>query len=271
MYVQALAEEMIMTTAAQTGLVMPNGAPLRRAPMQGIRFLFHGVPKAGKSSIADTGPVPRLTLDAEDAALWTPSRKIYWNPSRETCPVPDGTWDTCVVIIHDYNELFSLLRILQAGRHPFNSVAMDSVTTIQDRVIRSLAGIRKVERDQWGQLLRIVNNLIGGYGDLVTHPLRPVWAVTFVCGSEYDQNTRKMRPMLQGASQRHVPYVPELEGWVYAAPDGTRHVWSGPSDDYETGNRLWGRLPDDMQLGYPGVVPGWTLESMVSQALGLAA
>jgi hypothetical protein len=261
---------MTMTTA-QSQLVMPNGAPVRRAPMQGMRLLIHGLPKAGKSSLADTGPAPRLVLDVETAAMWTPSRKVFWNPARETCPVPDGTWDTCVVIIHDYNELFTLLRFLQAGRHPFNSISMDSVTTIQQRVINSLAGIRKVERDQWGQLLRVINNVIGGYGDLVTHPVRPVWAVTFVCGTALDYTSRKWRPLLQGQSQSYVPYVPEVEGWVYAAPDGSRHMWIGPSNEYETCDRLWGRLPMDMQLGYPGMVAGWTVESMVSQALGLAA
>ena len=263
---------MIMTVQVfqQPGqLALPNGWHGYQPPMQGIRFLLHGHQKAGKTSLGDSGPRPVLLLDAEQAGLWTPSRKITWDPSRETCPVPDGSWDTCVVRVSDYQGPMSLLQLLQSGRHPFNSVTMDSTSSVQQRAIMSMAGMRKMERDQWGQLLRIINAMITGYGDLVTNPVRKVWAVTFITGTAFDHASRKWRPMLQGQSRDFVPYVPEMTGWVYAAGDNTRHLWIGPSNDYETGNRLWGRLPDDMQLGYPGVVPGWTIETMVSQALGL--
>jgi hypothetical protein len=250
--------------------IQPNGLAVAQQAVrkpQGISLLVHGVAKAGKSSIGDTGPVPRLILDVETASFWTPSRKAYWDFKRQTCPAADGSWDTCIVTIHDYTDLYGLLEFLNKGQHPFNSASMDSVTEIQQRVVWSLAGTGKMKQDDWGALLRHVNGIIRGYRDLLTHPTRPLWSVVYIAGTHFDQRQGRFRPLVQGSSQDYLPYVPDLLGWIEAAPDGTRHLWTGPSQLHETGERLWGRLPYDMQLGYPGKVPGWTVESMVSHVL----
>jgi hypothetical protein len=154
-----------------------------------------------------------------------------------------------------------------SGQHPFNSVCVDSVPTIAQRIMMSLAGYRKMERDHWGMLLRQTLGMIWKYRDLLYHPYHPVWAVTFLAGAHWDDKMRKWRPILSGQSADLVPYVPDFTGWLEAAPDGSRHLWIGPSPMHETGERLWGRLPYDMVIGYPGRVPGWTIESMVQQVI----
>jgi hypothetical protein len=260
---------MTMAGQAQTAYyAQPNGAqapPQRRK--QGPVLLVHGWQKAGKSSLGDSGPRPVLTLDVETAAMFTPSRKVFWNPVREPVPVADGSWDTCVVLVHEFATLDATLQVMNRGQHPFNSVNVDSVPSIQQRVMMAAAGYGKMERDDWGKLLRQTTGIIWGFKDLVTHPTRQVWAVTFVCQTHFDHRQGKFRPFLMGQSADYVPYIPDLEGWVYIAPDGSRRMWCGPSDQYETGNRLWGRLPDDMQLGYPGMVEGWTVETMAQRVL----
>jgi len=265
--------------AIPAGLAQPNGQPAATRQMQGLSSLFFGIYKVGKSSLGDTGPEPVLALDSETAASWTPSTKIYWNPLREQVPSwpcdpraasprnPEGRWHTCVVVVQDYNLLHTTHKILNTGQHPFNSVTIDSVPTIQQRVMMSLAGYKKMERDHWGMVLRQVMGLIWSYRDLLTHPYRPVWAVTFIAGAHWDDRMRKWRPILSGQAADLTPYVPDLTGWLEAAPDGRRHLWIGPSPIHETGNRLWGRLPDDMVVGYPGRVEGWTIESMVAQVI----
>lgn len=266
-----------MTQVAAYGAVPVNGQASRR--QQGISLMVHGFQKQGKSSIADSGPRPVICLDVEVASYWTPSRKIYWNPLRETVPAwpadpraahagnPEGMWDTCIVLTHSYEILRQVNQVLATGQHPFNSVSVDSVPNVQQRVMMALAGTGKMERDQWGILLRQTMAMIMGFRDLLTHPVRPVWAVTFVCQTHYDRRTGKWRPYLAGQAADLVPYQPDVTGWLYTADDGTRHLWSGPSREYETGERLWGRLPHDMQLGYPGAVQGWTVETMVQQVL----
>jgi hypothetical protein len=246
---------------------------------QGLSLGVQGYQKQGKSSLGDTGPRPTLILDVETASFWTPSRKVYWDFKRETCPAwpadqraaragnPDGLWDTCIVIIHDYHDLYKLLEFLVKGLHPFNSVSMDSVTEIQQRIMWQLAGSGKMQQDDWGTLLRHVNGIIRGYRDLITHPTNKIWSVVYIMGTHFDKRMGKFRPLVQGSSQDYLPYVPDALGWLEAGPDGSRWLHIGPSPLYETGDRLWGRLPWDMQIGYPGMVPGWTLESMVTHLL----
>lgn len=243
---------------------LANGAPARRA--QGLCIGVHAFPKMGKSSVADTGPEPRLIVDAEQAGFWTPSRKIYWDPARQTVPVPDGSWQTCVALVKDIDTLFAINRVMYGGQHPFNSISVDSVPSVAHRAMMAMAGRRKMERDDWGQLLRDILQVVVGYKDLLTHPTNPVWSVTYVFPTHYDHRTRKWRPWLQGQSADLVPYQFDIMGWMYKA-GGEHRLWSGPSDSYETGNRLWGRLPDDMVIGHPGMVPGWTVETMVEQAI----
>jgi len=243
-----------------------NGTPPARR-QQGLSLMVHALYKSGKSSLGDSGPVPRLVMDVETAAFWTPSRKVYWDPARQTCPVPDGTWDTCIVIIHSFAELKSMLEFLNRGQHPFNSVTLDSVTTIQQRIMYQLAGDRKMERDQWYAMLRMVNMIISGYRDLITHPYRPVWAVTYVCGTHWDARMGKFRPLLQGQASDYLPYVPDVLGWIEVRPDRSRTLLIGPSPVHETGERVWGRLPLEMPIGYPGRIPGWTVEDMVLQVI----
>jgi hypothetical protein len=262
-----------MTVAAyqQPQLAQANGHPVPAAyGLNGIRLGIHGWQKAGKSSIGNTGPRPVCYLDSEQGAQWLPpGPRITWDPARMTVPAWDGIWETCVVPVYDHEVPFRVLEILRTGRHPFNSVTLDSTSNLQQRTMMGMRGLKQFQLQDWGQLLRIVNQMITGYGDLVSNPVRKVWAVTFIAGTKFDHQTGRWRMMLQGQSQDYVPYVPEIEGWVYTAGPGDHHMYIASDREFEAGNRLWGRLPDDMKLGYPGLVPGWTITDMVTQALGL--
>src|SRR5882724_1021856 len=83
---EARHREMTMTQV-QAYTAQPNGlvVPAQRR-QQGLSIMTFGHMKQGKTSWGDTGPAPRFILDVENAAYWTPSRKIYWNPLRETVP-----------------------------------------------------------------------------------------------------------------------------------------------------------------------------------------
>jgi AAA domain len=258
----------------------PNGyqlavpaAPGRRA--QGISMLFHGHPKRGKSTLADSGPRPTLILDVEGTSYWTLSRKIYWDPQRETVPTwpqdaravsPDGYWDSCVVIVRDYKDAHQVKKVLDSGAHPFNSIDIDGVSEFQQRVMDSVAGTSKMSWDDWGVLLRQVQGLVRGYRDLIHHPTRPVWAITMTAGTHWDNKRGMWRPLLQGASSDYVPYYPDLVGWLDVAPDGSRHLLAGPHPQYETGSRFGERLPYSLQLAYPGY-PGWAVTDILTQVL----
>jgi len=246
--------------------------------MQGICCLFHAFAKQGKSCVADSGWPPRLTMDLEGGAFWTPSRKVYWEPARETCPAwpcdpravtpgnPEGYWDTCIVITRTYGDLKAMRYFLERGQHPFNSVTLDSVSEMQQRFTDELAADKKMERDHWYAMLRWVNQTLRGYRDLITHPVKPVWSVSLVCGTHWDDRAKKWRPLLQGQSKDYVPYYPDILAWIEAQPDGRRDMIIGPHPSIETGERVGGRLPGALTIAYPGW-PGWTLADMVRQVL----
>lgn len=245
-----------------------NPAAFVRPPQprkaQGLSFLVHGMPKAGKSTFADSGPVPRVTLDVEGSSYWTPSRKIYWDPMREQVPHYDGSWDTAIVLVREARTVMEVYRVLDSGRHPFNSCGMDSVTEVQQRVIDDLTRGQQMDRDKWGALLRQVNSMVRAYRDLITHPVKPLWTVTFVAGTHLKEG--RWRPLVQGGAQDFLPYYVDVLGYLGAERDGRRLMFIGPHPSYETGERLGGRLPNIMQIG-DASHPGYTAETMLKQVL----
>lgn len=267
--VRAAAPEMAQVQAQQMQRLAAAGAPVGlngQRKKQGLSFLLHADAKAGKSTLADSGPAPRLIMDIEGTAYWTPSRKVYWNPMQSPPPQPDGTWDSCIALIRQAREIDQVYRVLQSGRHPFNSLSVDSMTEMQQRVIDDLSpGSGKVDRDNWGVILRKITAMARAYRDLITHPVKPLWSVSFVAGTV--MHNGKWRPMVQGQSRDFLPYYVDILGYIHANPDNTRDLLIGPHPMYETGERVGGRLPYAMRLGYPGRVPGWTIEDMLTQVL----
>jgi len=249
--------------------VQANGQPVPVALYRprGLSFAIHGIWKVGKSGFGCSGPLPVLLVDIE-AAQPPPGRKIYWDPARQTVPRWDGSWDICVVMINDVGQIYALERILKSGQHDFNSISVDSVPMVAQRAMMAMAGTKKMERDDWGVLLRHIIGIVIGFKDLLVHPTKQVWAVTFIFPTHYDVKTRKMRPWLQGQAQDLMPYQADVIGYMYQDQQG-RHMWIGPSDHYESGNRLWGALPLDMIIGHLGISDGWTAETMVERVIAV--
>ena len=252
----------------------------QRQRLQGLSFFVHGQAKAGKSSLGDSGPQPRLIVDVEGTSIWTPSRKTHWNPLRETAPQLDRhmtagygqtsftpSWESCIVIAQEADTVFQTYQTLVSGRHPFNSLSMDSVTEVQQRVIDTLAkGFTKIERDAWNGLLRRVMKMARDYRDLINNPVKPLWSVTFISGTHRNINTGRWEPLLQGQIQDYFPYYVDVLAYLGAMPNGERHLLIGPHPEYATGERVGGRLPYSAQIGYPGR-PGYSIETMVQQVL----
>jgi hypothetical protein len=265
---------------SQPAVAIGQAHPARaRQRKQGLSFLLHAPAKAGKSSLADSGPAPRLIMDIEGTSWLTPSRKAYWDPMREPPPQQERhltagygqpsvtvAWESCIVLIRAAREIDRVYQVLNSGRHPFNALSVDSVTEMQQRVIDELSpGTGKVDRDQWGILLRKINSMVRAYRDLLTHPSRPLWSVVFVAGTT--EHNGKWRPMVQGQARDSLPYYVDILGYLHANADNTRDLLIGPHPSFETGERVGGRLPYSLRIGYPGRVQGWTIEDMLKQVL----
>lgn len=211
----------------------------------GINLLCFGPSKCGKSWLGDTTPAPRLVLDAEAGSRFTPSKKIYWDPVNQPPPVPDGTWDTALVVVRDLRTIQKAYEWAQSGKHPFRSVICDSVSEIQQKVVDDIAGTRQMQQQDWGQLLRVVTDLIRRFRDLITHPTNPLDAVLVIAMAR--QRDGQWEPYVQGQLATTLPYFFDL--CVYYAPvphpetgEIIRRLFVGPFPGYVTGERVGGAL-----------------------------
>lgn len=224
-----------------------------------LGLLLHGGSKVGKTRLASTSPKPLLVLDAEGGSRFLknplpgqePLRLIEWDPSQWAPPVYDGTWDVCVVFVRNYSTMTTVYGWLDSGKHDFASVAIDSLSEVQQRCIDGLVGVNQMKTQDWGALLRELSSLVRKFRDLTFHPTKPLKAVTLVAMSR--QIDGKYVPYAQGQLQTTLPYYMDVIAYleVMQLDDGSntgvtqphRVLLLSPSDRYEAGDRT-GMLPE---------------------------
>jgi hypothetical protein len=212
--------------------------------VRGLTILVHGDSKSGKSWFGDTTPAPRLVLDAEAGSRFTPSKKIPWNVAADAPPEYDGTWDTAIVSVRDYQDVKRAYEWLNSGKHPFKSVVLDSISEIQQRCVDAIAGSDIMKTQDWGTLLREVSGTVRKFRDLVTHPVMPLESVVMIAMSR--DSDGKKTPYVQGQLATTLPYYLDIVGYMKPIPDETgalhRYMMIQPSDEYVSGERVGGRL-----------------------------
>ena len=236
-----------------------------------LSILVHGESGIGKSWLGDTAPYPRLIIDLEGRARYTPSGpKVYWNPKTDAPPLADGTWSTCVVVVTDYDDLNLVYQWLRSGQHHFKSFVIDSVMEAQKRCIDAISGTAALQTQDWGEVLRKLEALIRSYRDLLLIPTNPVEVACFIVGSVDADGTR--RPLLQGQLKTTVPYYLDVVGYMFMNPDaqGTlvRSMLIQPAPGYvaKDGTHV-------LSQTYGSVIQNPSLEAMhdILKAAGLPA
>jgi AAA domain len=216
-----------------------------------LTMMVYGESKVGKSTFAITAPYPRLMLDVEGGHRFLPIKVKYWDPLRESPPVADGTWDTCVVIVHTYETVIKSYEWLQSGQHQFKSLIIDSISELQVKCMDSIAGTEAMKMQQWGELLRHMGALLRDLRDLTMHPTTPLEAVVLTAMAKQDKDGR-YRPYLQGQLAVQAPYFYDILGAItidtMKNPDPmqpdyrVRRMLVERTPEYEAGERVQGRL-----------------------------
>jgi hypothetical protein len=179
-----------------------------------LTMLVHGESGVGKSWLADTVPAPRLILDSEGRAKYTPSGpKIGWDVRTGAPPAYDGTWETCVASVPDFETMTLAYQWLRSGQHHFTSVVVDSLMEIQKRCMDQVAGVNQMQTQDWGTLLRELERVVRGYRDLTLIPTNNTSVVVFIVGSKNSDG--KMIPLLQGALRDTVAYYLDVVGYLF--------------------------------------------------------
>lgn len=214
-------------------------------------MLVYGESGAGKSTFAVTAPYPRLLLDVESGYRFLPIKRVMWDPMTQSPPVADGSWDTCVVVVHDYNTVLKVHDWLRSGQHQFRSLIIDSISELQDRLLTQLAGEEQVKMQQWGEVLRKMGALLRNIRDLTTHPTNPLESIVLTAMAKQDSEG-VYRPYLQGQLAVQAPYLYDILGALaietFPHPDPTQPAYSARrmyierTPKYEAKERVQGRL-----------------------------
>lgn len=227
-----------------------------------LTMMVYGESKVGKSTLAVTAPYPRLMLDVEGGHRFLPINVKYWDPLREEPPVADGTWDTCVVNVRDYDVVIKAFQWLQLGKHQFKSLIIDSISELQVKCMDQIAGKNQMQMQQWGELLRHMGALLRDLRDLTMHPTAPLEAVVLTAMAKADKDGR-LRPYLQGQLAVQAPYFYDVLGYLdietVPNPDPTqpayrvRRMHVERNDRFEAGERVQGRLGGVVEQGDLGI------------------
>lgn len=242
-------------------------------PVRGraLSILVHADTKVGKSTFGATAPRPILLLDAEAAHRFLLARKVFWNPLTDgPPPVPDGSWDICVVIVRDYATLRSAVSYLEVGQHYFESVVIDSISEIQKKAKDDVSGGGpEMDQRKWGEILWHMETLIRKLRDLTEHPTRPITALVLTAMTE--QRDGKWKPYVQGQLRTTLPYFIDVVGYMFVKaglvvdptappPPPIRVMLTRPHMQFEAGERVQGRLPEFIEDRCVNVQ--WMLDSV---------
>lgn len=187
-----------------------------------ISMLIYGPSGIGKSRLANTAPAPRLILDVEGGSRFLPGHKIRWKPLEEKPPEADGTWETCTVILQDWQTAQTVMQWLRSGQHGFRSVVIDSLTELQKRCADAISSAtEQFDQRTWGVLLRDVELFVRQFRDLNEHPVMPV-ECTVITALEVQRDGR-FTPAVQGALVRSLPAFLDIVGYLYVEPTPDGH------------------------------------------------
>jgi hypothetical protein len=228
-----------------------------------LTMLVYGLSKVGKSTFAVTAPYPRLMLDVEGGHRFLPINVKYWDPLREAPPVADGTWDTCVVEVNDYDTVLRAYAYLQAGQHQFKSIIIDSISELQDKLFEKLAGREQIKMQQWGEVLRNMGGLLRDLRDLTMHKTNHLEAIVLTAMATQDKDG-VYHPYLQGQLKVQAPYFYDILGAIVKEtvpnpdpmqqPYTVRRMLVDRTPQWEAGERVQGRLGTVVEQGDLGVV-----------------
>lgn len=215
-----------------------------------LSILVHGHSKVGKSTFAVTAPYPRLLLDVESASRFLPITRKIWDPNEGSPPVADGTWDTVVVYVRDYDDVLKVYQWLAVGQHQFKSLILDSISELQVRLKERIAGRGQLQTQQWGEVLTNLAGLMRDLRDLTMHPTNPLEAIVLTAMTH--QKDGMWRPYLQGQLATVIPYFWDITGYLYvdqvqpedptALPYEVRRLLTRKHPQFEAGERVQSRV-----------------------------
>jgi len=119
-----------------------------------FKTLLYGRAGTGKTHFIGTAPKPVLVLDFREDGITTIR----------------NTKDAFVLHMDNWDDFESIYWYLLEGDHPYKTVAIDTVTSLQDIAMKQVMGDRKsVSQRMWGEIAGLMKTWIMNYRDLPMH------------------------------------------------------------------------------------------------------
>lgn len=213
-----------------------------------LHIVVHGEAKVGKTWLATSGPGTTLVLDAEAGGMrFVPGKKVTWDVDKGEAIPEAGDWRICRVPVTGLMTLQRVRDVLMTGRHPFNNVAIDSLTELQDQVKQSRSATWQLEQQDWGYIFGVMNDIVVAFRDIVERDPK-LRSLTVICGTTFKDGL--FRPMIAGQFGAKLPYKLDAIGYLWKTKDTAgnlrRGLVLGESNTYATGHRLGDKVDDVM-------------------------
>jgi len=204
-----------------------------------LTSLIIGPSGHGKSWLGATTPPPRLIIDLEGRAKYTPNGRgaTQWDGLSDPMQLARSSTRTYVVTVTDMRTLQTIRQWLRSGKHPFVSVTMDSLMEAQMRTTADIVpGAAALRQQDFGTLLREMQMMVREVRDLTLEPATGVKCVVLIAGAKDDMGFK--RPLMQGQINTQLPYFLDLVGYLekLSTENGiVRRLWidQRPQNDLE--------------------------------------
>lgn len=232
-----------------------------------ITVLVHGWWGSGKSWFAASAPGPRLILDTEGGFHDTPGEHVVVRADDLASTELEFGKDTSVIVdVQEWEDVEKVRRVLQ-GKHPFQSVIIDSLHELQDQLKRSIQRPGEqydpnavFEMQAWGRLLNNMSLFLRELRDLARPTAVSPINVVLVAGTDDEKIPAK--PLMEGGVRKLVAGWFDIVGYMTEAKvngEDARILHIAPSPTHVAKCRL-----HNLKVKYGDVIPNPDFRKMLA-------
>lgn len=213
-----------------------------------LKIMIIGPTKSGKTWKGMTTPPPRLYIDLEGKARYTPQAEgaTFWDGESDPMKLAKSKTQTYIVETNDLNVLSTMRDwIRRPGMHPFASFTLDSVMEYKAAIVKEhLPGVYDPEPKQTMKINNVLEEHMRDLKDIVMDPKNKLKCGLFLTGAGKNPfEGGRVYALIGGRVGDLMPYWMDVMGYQEVEipkgrTEGTRklHLLQRPANDLDVGD-----------------------------------